>query len=83
MADAPTGVAVSVDPDGRQPPITMQLSEGRVCANSEISTLLFYLRDRLIYRFGVFHMERGTLACITKTAGTSRRRQGTSIKRIW
>ena len=57
IADAPTGVAVSVGPDGRQPPITMQLSEGRVCANSEISTLLFYLRDRLIYRFGVFHME--------------------------
>ena len=30
---------------------------GNVCANSDISTLLVYLRDRLIYRYGVFHME--------------------------
>ena len=37
--------------------MTMQLSEGGVSINSEIFTLLYYLRERLIYRFGVFHME--------------------------
>ena len=25
--------------------------------NSDIYTLLYYIRERLIYRFGVFHME--------------------------
>ena len=57
MSDAPIGKAVSVGPGGRQRPMTMQLSGGRVHADSEMATLLFYLRDRLIYRFGVFHME--------------------------
>ncbi|MDA8583421.1 hypothetical protein N9L68_04290 [bacterium] len=57
VVSAPIGMAVGFDSDGRQPPITMQVSEGGVSVNSEIFTLLYYLRERLIYRFGVFHVE--------------------------
>ena len=57
MASAHVGVAVGFASDGRQPPITMQLPEGGVSAKTEILTLLDYLRERLIYCFGVLHME--------------------------
>ena len=56
VADEPIGVAVGVDTDGKQTPLRCSCPKG-VNAYSVIFTLLYYLRERLIYRLGVFHME--------------------------